>query len=111
MTAAVCLRSGKQTGRPAAINRRQQKTFIPPTKRRMKAFSGSGSALAELAGLILLLTEKLIPPKAEPRRAQSNRYPDSEFSLAPAFPASGQWLWEFVTHYSGVTVPDSHGVP
>jgi len=23
----------------------------------------------------------------------------------------GQWLWEFVTRYSGATVPDSHGVP
>ena len=22
-----------------------------------------------------------------------------------------QWLWELVTRYSGVTVPDSHGVP
>jgi hypothetical protein len=33
------------------------------------------------------------------------------FGLAPAFPASDQWLWEFVAHYSGATVPDLHGVP
>jgi len=34
----------------------------------------------------------------------------SGINLAPALPAF-QWLWEFVTRYSGATVPDSHGVP
>ena len=48
------------------------------------------------------------------RRAQPNRYPDFGLNLAPAFPVAlsrGQWLWEFVVRYSGVTVPDFHGVP
>jgi len=46
----------------------------------------------------------------------------SSFTLAPAFPgvlATFQWLLEpdvtglreFVSRYSGATVPDSHGVP
>ena len=45
-------------------------------------------------------------------RAIRDRYPDSGFHLAPAFPVfQTSGLWEFVTRYSGATVPDFHGIP
>ena len=76
----------------------------------MKAFSGSRSTHMERAGLILLLTEKLIPMGDHDEHSQTDIL---TFELEPRsrLPGLLQWLWESVTRYSGVTVPDSHGVP
>jgi hypothetical protein len=75
------------------------------------------------AGLILLLTEKLVEAASARREYCRRRFffnldehsqidiLTSGLSLAPAFPVLDQWPWEFVTRYSGVTVPDFHGVP
>jgi hypothetical protein len=76
----------------------------------MKAFNGFQPAQAGWTGLILLLTEKW-PRWAGPDERNQTDILTSGLSLAPAFPALNQWLWEFVTRYSGVTVPDFHGVP
>jgi hypothetical protein len=51
----------------------------------MKAFSGSRSTLMERAGLILLLTEKLIPNRDHDERSQTDIL-TSGSNLAPAFP-------------------------
>ena len=51
-------------------------------------------------------------PTRRDRRAQPDRYPD--LGLRTSLPPSrscDRWPWEFVTRYSGATVPDSHGVP
>ena len=77
----------------------------------MKAFNEPHPALAGQAGLILLLTEKLIPQKRNHDEHSQTDILTSGSSLAPAFPVCDQWPWEFVTRYSGATVPDSHGVP
>jgi hypothetical protein len=77
----------------------------------MKAFSESPPTLVERAGLILLLTEKLIQQVWDHDERSQTDILTSGFNLAPAFPAFNQWPWEFVTRYSGATVPDSHGVP
>ena len=88
------------------------KNLQTPAKRGMKAFNGSCSALAAQAGLILLLTEKSVPKnKRDQDEHRQTVILTSGLSLAPAFPAFDQWLWEFVTRYSGATVPDFHGVP
>gem|GEM_PF-2544429 len=81
----------------------------------MKAFNGS--TLPKQNGLAssFSLTEKLTTSRVgetRPRRAPLNRYPD--FGLQILLPPSqliDQWLWKFVSRYSGATVPDSHGVP
>jgi hypothetical protein len=65
----------------------------------------------ERAGLILLLTEKLIPQLWDHDEHSQTDILTPGFNLAPAFPVFNQWPWEFVTRYSGATVPDSHGVP
>ena len=80
----------------------------------MKAFNEFAEKQFQRAGLILLFDGEVGCRKRQPRRAQLNRYPDFGFNLAPAFPIPtlrAQWLWEFVSRYSGATVPDSHGVP
>jgi hypothetical protein len=77
----------------------------------MKAFNESQRQQIAGAGLILLFDGEVGTALAEPRRAQANRYPDSELkprSRLPSISASG--LWEFVVRYSGATVPDSHRV-
>jgi hypothetical protein len=77
----------------------------------MKAFDESHPALAEQAGLILLLTEKLIPHTRNHDEHSQTDILTSGSSRTPAFPVCDQWPWEFVARYSGATVPDSHGVP
>ena len=79
-------------------------------KRGMKAFNESREKQFARAGLILLLTE-MWPRVAEPDERNQTGILTSNSSLAPAFPACGQWHWEFVVLYSGVTVLDSHEVP
>ena len=70
-------------------SRHYKKTFIPD-KSENEGIQESCFALAEQAGLILLLTEKLAP-FGEPRRAQPDRYPDFGRNLAPAFPPPLIW--------------------
>jgi hypothetical protein len=82
----------------------------------MKAFSSSHAALTAQAGPILLLTEKLVIPGASLPRNNRDEHNQTDI-LTPGLkphsrlPGFHQWPWELVTRYSGVTVPDSHGVP
>ena len=92
----------------------------------MKAFSESHPALTAWAGLILLFDGEVWRNTTLPFRVPTRR-PDcianhDEHSqtgiltsgLEPHSRLPGlvdQWPWEFVTRYSGATVPDSHGVP
>ena len=91
-----------------------------PAQRRMKAFNESCRKQSSSLVSSFSLAEKLAAAAtpAERRRDLDGHdehiqpgilTPDS--NLAPAFPALGQWPWEFVIRYSGATVPDSHGVP
>jgi len=57
------------------------------------------------------LAEKLIPRGRNHDEHSQTDILTSGSNLTPAFPAFGQWPWEFVTRYSGATVPDFHGVP
>jgi hypothetical protein len=79
----------------------------------MKAFDKSPRALARRAGLILLLTEKFGPAKRDQDEHNQTDILTSGLTLLPPSrrARANQWLWEFVTRYSGATVPDSHGVP
>ena len=63
------------------------------------------------AGLILLFDGEVDPAEAESGRARTNRYPD--FGLKTSLPPSRcetSGMWESVARYSGVTVPEFHGV-
>jgi hypothetical protein len=84
----------------------------------MKAFNGSIPRRAGRAGLILLLTEKLVIDATVTDRRYNN--PDehnqigiltSGLTSLPPSRSCDQWPWEFVTRYSGATVPGFHGVP
>ena len=90
-----------------------KKTFIPD-KSENEGIQESCFALAEQAGLILLLTEKLAPFGSHDEHNQTDILTSDVTSLPPSRHRSfeqdsGQW--EFVVRYSGATVPDSHGVP
>jgi hypothetical protein len=88
----------------------------------MKAFIKSPRASARRAGLILLFDGEvgldtsqafcLSQCKSRDEHRQTDILtPGSEpCSRLPGL-LTDQWLWEFVARYSGVTVPDSHGVP
>ena len=63
------------------------------------------------AGLILLFDGEVDLAEAKSGRARTNRYPD--FGLQTSLPPSRcvtSGMWEFVARYSGVTVPEFHGV-
>jgi len=87
----------------------------------MKASDEPGPAQAAPAGLILLLAEKPAMRRGfnEPSRnttETSTAKPISWLRAQTLFPPSRrpmwlQWQWEFVTRYSGATVPDFHEVP
>ncbi len=89
----------------------------------MKASNESRPALARRAGLILLFDGEVGPKVVEQASRlhcleshDEHRKTDILTSgLEPRSrlpgPTQDQWLWEFVAHYSGATVPDSHGVP
>jgi len=93
----------------------------------MKAFSESHPALTAWAGLILLFDGEVWRNTTLPLRVESapdciaNHDEHSQtgiltsglepHSRLPGPALRDQWPWEFVTRYSGATVPDSHGVP
>ena len=78
----------------------------------MKALSESRNALAPRAGLILLFDGEVGPARQD--HDEHSRTGILTWGLKPRSRLPGlmdQWHWESVTRYSGVTVPDSHGVP
>ncbi len=95
----------------------------------MKAFNEFHPAQAGQTGLILLLTEKLAEAisartiqhcRVESASTDEHRQIDILTSGLTSLPPShaahaimirSSGLWEFVTRYSGATVPDFHGVP
>ena len=80
-------------------------------KTENKGIQRTPSKTARETGLILLFDGEA-GPVTGPRRAQPNRYPDSEPRTAlPPSRSDDQWPWEFVARYSGATVPGFHGVP
>ena len=87
----------------------------------MKAFDDPHRTLADGLASSFSLTEKSAANTAKAfclSRIESHDEHNQTDILTPGLePCSrlpglaGQWLWEFVARYSGVTVPDSHGVP
>jgi hypothetical protein len=87
----------------------------------MKAFDDPHHALADGLASSFSLTEKLACKAGQAFRLSRieshDEHSRADILTSGLEPCSrlpglaGQWLWEFVARYSGVTVPDSHGVP
>jgi hypothetical protein len=96
------------------------KNLQTPAKRRMKAFSESRRKPFDRLASSFSLTEKSAVMATVMDRRYNNRDEHSQIGILtsasnrlPAFPSrtAEQWPWEFVSRYSGATVPDFHRVP
>jgi len=77
----------------------------------MKAFNEAAERQFSELVSSFSLTEKLAAHVGDPDEHSQIGILTSGLTSLPPSQSFDQWRWEFVSRYSGATVPDSHGVP